>query len=149
LSNDPDFQNYVDFLGSFSAKSTFERFVVDLKLKKAEKRRLKQLQRLPEIFHHLIVGNVDQYKNKSANCICSAVVTVTYFYWVFRSWVDIVDCLVEVPSFLSHFRSSHENQPLDHQNDDRLPFDLLCTPEAEDHFRSVLAKIEQSHKSER
>lgn len=138
LSNDPDFQNFIDFLGTPIAKVTFEQYIDDLRMKKSEKRRFKQLQRLPDIFEQLL-KNVDTVKD--------------------RPWVDVVESMVGLPNFRFFFRSADcstaqiEINGMGSQDliaqDDRLPFDLLCTAEAENQFRSVVAKIERDQQAEK
>ncbi|KAM8920963.1 rho GTPase-activating protein 5 [Pelodytes ibericus] len=121
LKNHPDYENYINLEGTRKAENTFNKHIEQLKQEHIRKRREEYLKTLPRTLN-TILPKLEEIEN--------------------LHWTEALQLLEKRPDFSAWFVMLEktpwdQTDHIDKVNDRRLPFDMLCTLEAE--------KVYQSH----
>uniref|UniRef100_A0A8C5QMX6 Rho GTPase activating protein 5 n=1 Tax=Leptobrachium leishanense TaxID=445787 RepID=A0A8C5QMX6_9ANUR len=121
LKNHPDYDNYINLEGTMKAKNTFNKHLEQLKQEHVRKRKEEYLKTLPKTLN-TILPKLDEIDN--------------------LTWSEVLQLIEKRPDFSLWFvmldkTPWDQSDHIDKMHDRRVPFDLLCTLEAE--------KIYQTH----
>ncbi|XP_053331198.1 rho GTPase-activating protein 5 [Spea bombifrons] len=121
LKNHPDYENYINLEGTMKARNTFSKHIEQLKQEHIRKRKEEYLKTLPRTLN-TILPKLEEIEN--------------------LKWVEALQLIEKRPDFNFWFvfleqTPWDQSDQIDKVNDRRVPFDLLCTSEAE--------KVYQNH----
>ncbi|XP_075469278.1 rho GTPase-activating protein 5 [Ascaphus truei] len=115
LKNHPDYEDYINLESTMKAKNTFSKHIEQLKQEHIRKRKEEYLKTLPRALN-IILPKLEEIES--------------------LSWAEALQLLERSPDFSLWFvmldgTPWDQSDHIDKMNDRRVPFDLLCTLEAE------------------
>ncbi|KAM4662618.1 rho GTPase-activating protein 5 [Discoglossus pictus] len=125
LKNHPDYEDYINLEGTKKAKNTFSKHTQQLKQEHIRKRKDEYLKTLPRTLH-TILPRLEEIEN--------------------LSWAEALQLLEKRLDFNLWFVMLEktpwdQSDHIDKINDRRVPFDLLCTLEAEKVYQNHVQQL--------